>query len=327
MRWSISRGEIANQQGFALVVVILILLMVSFLAAELTLGVRSETTSGFNARQQVVGRILAQAGVNLGIFYLLDTPLAEDEEQAYLLGDSRDIWLADGLVRYQVVNEAGKIDINYVQQPLLALVLSSYGLDEDDIAIISDSLLDWRDSDDLHRLHGAENDYYEGLAEPYRSRDGKIKDPNEFFLIRGTEKLAGRMRAADIFTTHNRQGKVDFNQLTPAMLNFLTNGDEEAKDLYGQLRQEVGTLSAVHAQLILGDERYAEVKPYLSYSSPHNKFYTIVATGYAGEVQAGENDHNQGAARANKGPGSHVAILLEKRGGKIRYLSWREYWS
>ena len=311
-----------GQRGFALVVVILVLLMVSFLAVELTLSVRSETISGFNARQQVVGRALAQGALNMGIFSLIDTP-QEDGEEPYLQGERRDVWLADGLACYQVVSEAGKIDINYVDKPLLGLLLSYYGLEEEEIDIIADSLLDWQDSDDLHRLNGAESDYYEGLDDPYQPRNGKIRDPQEFFLVRGTEKLAGRLTASEIFTVHNRQNRVDFNQLTPAMLDFLTNGDAEAKALYGRLRRELGTLDVENAQLVLGDERFAEIAPYLSFSPAHNTFFTIMASGYAG-VRPPEEEEAEATPRP---AGSHIAVLLEKRGKKIRYLGWREQMS
>ena len=266
------------------------------------------------------------AGINLGIFYLLDTPLVVDEEGVYLQGDIRDVWLEDGRVRYQLVSESGKIDINYVDRQLFYLLLEQYGLGEEDMDSIYDSLLDWRDSDDLHHLNGAENEYYEDLDEPYVARNGKIMDPNEFFLIKGTEGLAGRMKAADIFTVHNGKGKVAFNDLTPAMLIFLTNGDQEAQALYHKLRLEVGQLSAVHAQLILGDERYQELQPYLSFGRARSNFYTVMATGYAGELPPDEAEDGQDKTTPHV-PGSRVSVLLEKRGAKITYYGWQEEWS
>ncbi len=65
----------SNEQGFALVVVIVIMLLISFLTAQLILNVRTELQVTFNAKSRVSGLSLAKAGVNMGIFRLLDKPL------------------------------------------------------------------------------------------------------------------------------------------------------------------------------------------------------------------------------------------------------------
>lgn len=315
----------AGQQGFALITVILILLLVSFLAAELTFGVRSETVSGFNEAQQVKGRALALAGINSGLFHLLDKPLNEDEQGPYELGDSRDLWLPEGRTRFQVVSESGKIDVNYLDKQLLLLLLEHLGTDEEQADIIYDSLLDWIDDDDLHRLNGAENDYYQGLDQPYVARNGKMRDPSEFLLLRGTEELVGRLPIYDMLTTKSRTAKLAFNELTPAMLDFLTAGDEEAVALFYELREQEGRLQAVHAQLILGEERYGLLSPYLTFGRTRTSYYTISATGYAGELQE-EQAEEETENRPHR-PGSKVSVLLERRGKKIVYHGWQEGWS
>ena len=48
-----------NSSGFALIMVIMVLLVVAVLASELTFAVRAGTIEGFNARQRVVGKGLA----------------------------------------------------------------------------------------------------------------------------------------------------------------------------------------------------------------------------------------------------------------------------
>ena len=52
-----------------------------------------------------------------------------------------------------------------------------------DAEILTDSLLDWIDSDDLTRLNGAELDFYERLAPPYKPADSSLKTWDELFLI------------------------------------------------------------------------------------------------------------------------------------------------
>src|SRR4029450_6218295 len=43
----------------------------------------------------------------------------------------------------------------------------------------------WRDGNDLHRVHGAESDYYLKLPVPYRARNANIQDEGELLQIRG----------------------------------------------------------------------------------------------------------------------------------------------
>ena len=51
------------------------------------------------------------------------------------------------------------------------MMLNPFDLDEQDRDIIVDSILDWRDADDLYRLNGAENEYYESLTYPYGTKN------------------------------------------------------------------------------------------------------------------------------------------------------------
>ena len=51
--------------------------------------------------------------------------------------------------------------------------------------MIADSIEDWRDRDDLHRLNGAESNYYQGLPEPYLAKNGLFDVPEELLLVQG----------------------------------------------------------------------------------------------------------------------------------------------
>jgi general secretion pathway protein K len=45
--------------------------------------------------------------------------------------------------------------------------------------------MDWRDSDDLHRLNGAENDYYRSLTPPYSAKNGPFDTVEDLLWVRG----------------------------------------------------------------------------------------------------------------------------------------------
>lgn len=318
-------ATVPRQAGFALVVVILVLLLVTVLAAELTFAVRVGTLEGFNTRQRLVGRALAHSGVNQAFFSLLDRPLHQEEDQVLYLGQERQSRLATGRIHYVLVNESGKIDLNAASRQLITTVAAFFGLEEEEQAILADSLEDWRDSDNLFRLQGAEDDYYQELEPPYRARNGRCVEAGELALVRGAEKIGDMIRIAEMFTVHNPGGKINFNSLSPTMLAFLTEKDPAKMAAYHELRREQGDLSALEAQLILGDERYQHCADFLTYSAGKVAFFTVTATGYPGRQDdelAGSPDHPD-----DQRPGTRVTVLFEKNGVTPRYYGWQEEWS
>ncbi|MBI5557596.1 MAG: general secretion pathway protein GspK [Deltaproteobacteria bacterium] len=316
-----------GQQGFALVVVIVIMLMISFLAAQLILSVRTELRVALNDKAHAAGVCLAQGGVNLGLFRLLDKPVEyiNEDYEIFIEGHEYDAFLETGHLSYYVVNESGKLDLNKANMPLLKLFLEYMQTGAEEREVITDSLQDWIDTDDLHRLNGAELDTYQDLEDPYIPRNGEIMDPAEFFLVNGTEHLAGLFKANEVFTVHNSTGMINFNSLTPLMLDFLTEGDEEKKKAYREAKDLYGNLSQEQAMQILGNERFDQCSAGLTYTSGNNKFYSIVARGEAGvdaDILAARETGNGAETAAIE-----VRVLFELRGNKVNYFSWEEDWS
>ncbi len=328
--------EKVGEQGFALVVVILVMLMASFLASQLIMQVKTELSITHNVKSRVVGQYLAEAGVNLGLFRLLENrpPMdipeigrEEDWEHAYYDGYEYEVFLAKGKVSYYIASETGKIDLNKSSQKLIEYFIEYQlgEMEEEKIAIVVDSLLDWRDSDDLHRVNGAESEVYTNLDDPYIARNGKVEDPAEFFLINGTDEMVGKFFAQDIFTVFNTGGKINFNSLTPAMLDFLSGGNQESVEAYRQAKEEFnGKLNAGLVAEIIGQEQYEKFRPYLTYGVGSNKYYTIVGTGYAGVEQGDDNSEQYEDEKKENVPGTINSLLIEKTGARYISRAWQE---
>ncbi len=329
------KKNIFTQQGFALVLVIVIMLLVSFLASQLIMQVRTELKIAFNTKARAASHFLSEAGVNLALFRLLDkpvyipgldiTPADEDFHEGYTYKTS----LPKGEISYYAVNESGKIDLNTSPRRLLELFMEYQHIDDEQINTITDSLLDWKDTDDLLHLNGAERDTYQQLDNPYEPRNGKIEEPAEFFLVNGADVLAGHFDPTTVFTVHNPGGKINFNSLTPAMLDFLVLGDQGRKNAYREAIQEYkGQLRAV-ARQIMGDERFEEMRPYLTFNADrgNNKrgYYFIVANGQAG-YSLNEKPYVGDNATQNKrkGPGTRITALVVIKGNGFKYLAWKE---
>ena len=329
-------------QGFALVLVIVVILLASFLASQLILQVRTELTVSHNIKARVSGHFLAEAGLSLGLFRLLDRPLetpaigAEEDWDGFYEGYEYQVFLPKGKVSYYVASESGKIDLNKVgesvqSQALLRLFLEYHlgeGKDEEIDTVIA-SVLDWKDNDDAYHeingARGAESEYYGALDDPYIARNGPIMDPSDFFLIKGTRPMIGKFYAQEIFTVHSTDGKINFNSLTPAMLDFLTGGDKERAAAYHDAKVEYkGHLNELIASEILGD-RYEKFQPYLSYATGNNQFYFVVGTGHAGVEQgAREQGRVEGEGVAPKIPGTIDSMIIKKDGGGFTCLAWQE---
>ncbi|MDA8165896.1 MAG: type II secretion system protein GspK [Desulfobacteraceae bacterium] len=324
------RGKEA-ERGVALLVVIMVVLMVSFLASELIMQVRAELRIAANGKERAVSAFLAEAGVNACLFWLMgDKPLATEtgKDEPFLAGHLYEAELPTGTVQYQAVGESGKIDLNTTPIELLKLFLKHEGLDEKQIDILTDSLQDWRDADDLVRMNGAESEYYQKLDDPYVARNGPIEDPSEIMLVRGADALRGRVVPEDVFTVHNPGGKIDFNSLTPAMLDFLVDGDQDREKAYREAQELYGTLNQANAMEILGD-RFAIFANYLSFGSAQNSFlqgmrgesyYSIEATGFAGAKE----EKGEEGEEARKRPGIRTRTLVKVTGNTVQYLSWKE---
>jgi general secretion pathway protein K len=340
-----SRSEMnqAKNGGFALLVVILVMLITSFLASQLILKVRTDLKISTNIQQRLVGRMLAEGGVNLALFRLIDKPDLEYEEKLdgaiFLGGRSYETVLSTGKMEYYAVSESGKIDLNRSHNDLLRKFFVYQGLDDEEADIVLDSILDWRDEDELYRVNGAEGEYYEEEGFAYIPRNGKIEDPAEFFLIRGTESLKGRFDPYDFFTVNNSDGKLNINNLSPVMLSFLVNDDA---DLIGKFREEQdlsvsGRLSKTILKGIVDDGIYGTLGVHLADSANVSKIYSIVANGYAGDFSLKELD-NQGEIKSagqetqlenseSVSQASHstqVSVLVEISENEFKYLSWRE---
>lgn len=323
-------NDLSAQKGFALLVVIVVLLLVSFLAAQVILVVRTELKIATNEKERIAARFLAEAGINIALFRMREplSPLETDDTETIREGRIYTEKLPEGEVSYSVVNESGKIDLNRYNKRLMELFLEYHGLDSEQINTVLDSILDWRDADDLHRLNGAEKEFYEKLDDPYVPRNGAIEDPSEFFLIRGTEPLAGRFAAADVFTTLTKKNKINFNNLSAAMLDFVVEGDEAKKAAYYEEKEETPQLNEAQASTILGFERFELLKSFFTYGTADSPYYSLVATGRVGEETPGRDGDSPPGSEAPKDlrPSTTVSVVVKdpKAGTAIRYVSWRE---
>jgi hypothetical protein len=85
-------------------------------------------------------------------------------------------------------SENGKININGLNdknREFLVNFLMKRDIDASDADIITDSILDWIDPDDLTHINGAEDGYYGSLPDPYKAKDAPFSSIEEMALVKG----------------------------------------------------------------------------------------------------------------------------------------------
>ncbi len=190
------RRVLGNQSGVALFMVIWILALLVVIVGQFSFSMRAEVNAARQFKEAAAAYYIAEAGVNRAILEILKQNSAPEEREAAGLAEDDDtLWrvnvplpevpFAEGHFRVYIDNESGKVNINTAERGVLQMLVDHLEIDESEKDTIVDAILDWRDSDDLHRLNGAESDFYQALPEPYRCKNGPFDSVSELLLVRG----------------------------------------------------------------------------------------------------------------------------------------------
>ena len=133
-----------RQHGIALVVVLWMLVLLTVMAGGYSATMRTEALSTAQQVHSAQARALAEAGIWLAVTDLLK-PKSEHLWQKN--GSAETISYAGNVIRIQIQDEAGKIDLNTAKQELLQGLLGSAGVSADEGERITQAILDWRDRD------------------------------------------------------------------------------------------------------------------------------------------------------------------------------------
>jgi general secretion pathway protein K len=194
-----------NQQGIALILVLWVIALLTMIALEFSYAMRTQLTLTRNLLDDTQAYYLAQAGINQTILELLrynklrpkghrsaQKGSSTTEEETELpdwswirAGEPYEISWENGKAKVLVSDEGGKININIASRPQLVKLVANAGVSGDERDIIVDSILDWRDVNNFHRLNGAEEDYYQQLDPPYSCKDGHFDTIEELLFVRG----------------------------------------------------------------------------------------------------------------------------------------------
>ncbi len=271
-----SGGQPLGRQGFgrqangvALVMVLWVVAILSVIVLEFSFAMRTEVNIANHYKEELQLYAMAEGGVQRAVAELIYKHDARVQQMRKTLKPEevppeKMEWVPDGrpyllpfdqgVCEVKVMSEAGKININIVSESMLRKIIENLGLEGEEKDVVVDSILDWKDSNDLHRVNGAENDYYQSLEEPYDCKDGNLDSIEELLLVRGVTPdlfhgkkgikkegegvVADRVGLKDIFSIYSTGEQIDINSATPVVLRLVLGIPAEVARLIVKAREE-----------------------------------------------------------------------------------------
>jgi general secretion pathway protein K len=224
----------------------LVLALLGVIVGEFAFSMRLEATMVRSYREEVIGRHLVEAAVQQGIREVLtdwQTVGLDGGVLTFYRQPARplprlarsEVPLGRGTFSYRISDEEARINLNTARPDLVDRLLAALGMDRRARDIITDSLQDWKDPNDLHRTNGAESDHYLKLPVPYRARNGDLQDAAELLQIRGvTEEIyfgrTDQPGLAEFVTVHGGK-QVNINTASPTVLKALGLSEAEVSEI------------------------------------------------------------------------------------------------
>lgn len=186
-----------DERGVALIVVLFVMAIIGVVGAEFAYSMRIEASAVRAYKDGIVANHLAEAALAQAIREVVaDSAYVglDDRGRLTFYTPSRlplpqlpreNADFPGGRFSYRISDEEARVNLNTAAPDRIDRLLRELGLEKEVRDVIGDSLQDWRDPNEEHRLNGAESDYYLRLPVPYRAHDANLDSVAELLQIRG----------------------------------------------------------------------------------------------------------------------------------------------
>jgi general secretion pathway protein K len=311
-----------TRAGFALIAALWLLVALAAIGLQFSLQGRERRLAAGNVLEEVRTRAAAEAGLAHARARLYQRVREAEALQGVvdprLLADpwgGLDVVLAGpvdlGDVHYQVTlrDASAALNVNRATEDELRRLLGGLRVDHGRADEIAQSVMDWRDPDDLPRPRGAEMDYYLRRESPVLPRNGPFESLAELIHVRGmTPEILDRVTP---YLTLVGTGRVNLNVAEPVVLATLPGMTDETIGVILRHRQQgrrIGNLLELADQLSPGARALlqAELPRLLSATTMESREVEVRVEGWA----------DGGRVR------SRLDALLVRSGSTI-YVVWR----
>ncbi len=217
-----------RNKGFALIVVLWVVTLLTIMGSSFALTIQRESAiiSGLKEKSQAAA--LAEAGIYYAIMKL---SIKDKEQQWKAYSSLYEIDFDETDVRVQIADESGKIAINYAKKKQLQQMFSSVGVDEDEAESLTDAILDWRDKNNIKGENGAEKQEYEDEGLSYGPRDAPFESLEEIQMVLGmTTEIYKKLES--IVSIYTKISRVNPKTAPRSVLLTLPEVDAEMVDEY-----------------------------------------------------------------------------------------------
>lgn len=225
-----------KQQGMAMVLVLWVLSLLTIMAGGFVLSIRRETAIIAGLKNNAEAMATAESGLAIAEF-MLQNP------------DQNKRWRADGSIyqidadnaklRIRLLSETGKININFADSEQLQSLMSHTpaNIEHEQNVDLAAAILDWRDSDDLVSLNGAEKDQYRDAGLDYQPRNSAFQSLEELQMLLGMDEATLKW-LEPLVTVYTEQPQVDIQLASKEVLEVLPAVDTGLLDSYITARIE-----------------------------------------------------------------------------------------
>ena len=209
-------------RGFALLIVLWTMVLLTLLVTQLVSAGRSETEIAGNLRRSAILQAAADGGVQAGIFNALARRWAADDAP-------HAIRVGGAVVTVRVMDLAGRINPNYAPQPLMQALLRELGLDQQRAAAVAAAMADWRTRTTVPRQGGAKTPQYRAAGLDWGPAGRPFESIDEIGLVLGmTPDLLARLRP---FLSIYKEGDVQRNIASPLTTEALDDAVAQGNGL------------------------------------------------------------------------------------------------
>ena len=179
----------ARESGFALLIVLWSLVLITLIVTQVTAAGRSEALLTVNLRRAAALRAETDGAVNLAIFNLLDPASGWTAD-----GSTHRTRLADGTVAIRITDEFGKINPSLASPAVLSALLRAVGEGADQSDELAANIVQWRYPTADDAASGAKAQRYRAAGKDYAPPNASFQSIGEVGLVLGiTPELLARL--------------------------------------------------------------------------------------------------------------------------------------
>ena len=265
-----------NNRGVILLSVLWVVLILSVISLSLAASVRTEMSSSQGGFDSERAFFMAR-----GAAEVMYEDLMTDEDlfagsPVELVNGEYVFPFDTGEVRVRLESGRGFIDINQASDMVLASMFDSLGMDQDTRNRLVDSILDWRDGDDIPHLYGAEIADYDAVDPKRLPANDAFRSVDELLFVKGMtpEVFYGRLvldatsggfrrvpGVRQLVTTQSGTPQVNPNEtpvdvlralpgIDPSLARAIVEGREE--EFFADLADLVGRVPVLSESDVLG---------------------------------------------------------------------------